>query len=150
MKNYVLWAHQCLSLCLLHFSYKLGNLYGFCKGTKQKGGLLSEVHPTTTPDFSPSRSLSSQTFAPFSMCHFGLYAQGLLSVAWPHSMPCLCWFTVLSVIALVAFIIPVVILLMFVPVIWHEKHLQNFSVLQRVYVSSLVNLYCPLGKQCIF
>jgi hypothetical protein len=38
----------------------------------------------------------------------------------------------------VAFVIPLIALLTSMPVMWHEEHLWNFSVLQGVHLSSLV------------
>jgi hypothetical protein len=40
---------------------------------------------------------------------------------------------------IVSFVIPLVALLTSSPVMWREEHLWNFSVLERVHLSNLVN-----------
>jgi hypothetical protein len=42
--------------------------------------------------------------------------------------------------AIIALVIPLVALLMLLPVIWHEKHIQNIGALQTVHLSNLVTL----------
>jgi urocanate hydratase len=43
-----------------------------------------------------------------------------------------------------AFVIPLVVLLTPPPVMWRNEHLRNFSVLQRVHLSSLVFFQAPI------
>jgi hypothetical protein len=54
--------------------------------------------------------------------------------------------TTMALDTTVAFLIPLVALLMSLPVMWHNEHIWNFSVLQRVHISSLfwkyINCYC--------
>jgi hypothetical protein len=44
-----------------------------------------------------------------------------------------------------AFVIPLVVVLASSPVMWHEEHIWNFNVLQRVLLSNLVA--CSLCKK---
>jgi hypothetical protein len=41
---------------------------------------------------------------------------------------------------IIAFVIPLVVLLMSLPVMCHKEHLWNFSVFQRVHLSSLLRM----------
>jgi hypothetical protein len=45
---------------------------------------------------------------------------------------------------IIAFVIPLVVMLLSMPLVWQEKHLWNFSILQRVYLSNLVMIMMSL------
>jgi hypothetical protein len=61
-------------------------------------------------------------------------------VALDHISATITFDTVVAFFSIVAFVIPLVTLLLSMPMMWHEEHLWNVSVLQRVQLSNLVFL----------